>query len=167
MNNDTISRTRIAAAATLAAGAVLAGALGSAAPANAAPDLHIGLAYSFQSGIPGIAVRGDKEQSRIDSLSICQDTGGNHCVWFGTFTNTCAAMAIEGELEWNTATGSTRKDAEDQALAQNPGSHIAVSGCTAGSPRKPLNRVPLGPLTQSESPYKPLNPVPQETLTQG
>jgi hypothetical protein len=114
-----------------------------------APDRHIGLAYSFQSGIPGVAVRGVYDQSRIDSLSICQDNGGNHCVWFGTFTNTCAAMAILGAQEWNTATGATRKDAEDQALAQNPGSHIAVSGCTSGSPRKPLNRVPLGPLAQA------------------
>jgi hypothetical protein len=57
-------------------------------------------------------------------------------------------MAIPGAQEWNTATGATRKDAEDHALAQNPGSHIAVSGCTAGSPRKPVNRVPLGPLAQ-------------------
>lgn len=151
MNDYTVSRTRIAAAATLAAAAVLAGTLGSAAPANAAPDLHIGLAYSFQSGIPGIAVRSVYDQSRIDSLSICQDGGGNHCVWFGTFTNTCAALAILGEQEANTATGATRKDAEDQAMAQNPGSHIAVSGCTSGSPRKPVYRVPLvdAPLAQS------------------
>jgi hypothetical protein len=148
MNNDTISRTRIVAAATLAAGAVLAGALGSATPANAAPDLYIGLAYSFQSGISGIAVTGNDEQSRINSLGNCQDKGGNHCVWFGTFKNTCAAMAILGQQEWNTATGATPKDAQDQAVAQNPGSHIAVSGCTSGSPRKPLNRVPLEPLTQ-------------------
>ena len=167
MNNDTISRTRIAAAATLAAGAVLAGALGSAAPANAAPDLYIGLAYSFQSDISGIAVTGDREQSRIDSLGYCHDSGGNHCVAFAVEKNTCAALAILGAQEYNTATGSTRKDAEDQALAQNPGSHIAVSGCASGSPRKPLNRVPQETLTQSGSPHKPLNPVPQETLTEG
>ena len=140
--------TRKVLVAALAAGAALAGAFGAAAPANAAPDLYLGLSYSFDSDISGIAVTGNEEQSRINSLSNCQDKGGNHCVWYGTFKNTCAALAILGQQEWNTATGATPKDAENQALAQNPGSHIAVSGCTAGSPRKPLNRVPLGPLTQ-------------------
>jgi hypothetical protein len=150
MNDHTISRTRIAAAASLAAGAVLAGTLGSAAPANAAPDLYIALAYSFDSDISGLAVTGDSEQSRIDSLSLCQYDGGNHCVVFAIEKNTCAALAILGEQEHNTATGATRKDAEDQALAQNPGSHIAVSGCTSGSPRKPVYRLPVdgAPLTQ-------------------
>ena len=141
-------RNRIAAAA-LVVGATLVGAFSAAAPANAAPDLYVGLSYSFQSSISGIAVTGDGEQSRINSLGNCQDKGGNHCVWFGSFKNTCAALAILGQQEWNSATGATRKDAEDQALAQNPGSHIAVSGCTSGNPRRPLNRVPLEPITQA------------------
>jgi hypothetical protein len=150
MNDYAVSRTRIAAAATLASAAVLAGTLGSAAPAHAAPDLYIGLAYSFQSDISGIAVTGDMEPARINSLGNCQDKGGNHCVAFAVEKNTCAALAILGAQEWNTATGATTKDAEDQAMAQNPGSHIAVSGCTSGSPRKPVYRVPLqgAPLTQ-------------------
>ena len=143
MNDHTISRTRIAAAASLAAGAVLAGTLGSAASANAAPDLYIALAYSFQTDVSGIAVTGDWEQSRIDSLASCQYNGGNHCVAFAVEKNTCAALAILGQQEWNTATGATTKDAENQALAQNPGSHIAVSGCTSG---KPWSRVVTGPL---------------------
>ncbi len=135
------------AAVTLAAGAALAGLFGTASPAGAASDLYVGLAYSFDTNVSGIAVTGDSEQSRIGSLGNCQDKGGNHCVWFGSFKNTCAALAILGAQEWNTATGATRKDAEDQALAQNPGSHIAVSGCTSGNPRKPPARVPLVPLT--------------------
>jgi hypothetical protein len=144
------NRTRNTVVAALAAGAALAGAFGVAAPANAAPDLFIALAYSFQSDIPGLAVTGDREQSRIDSLSLCQYDGGNHCVVFAIEKNTCAALAILGEQESITATGATRKDAEDQAMAQNPGSHIAVSGCTSGSPRKPVYRLPLegAPLTQ-------------------
>lgn len=145
--------SRILITAALAAGAVIAGALGSATPANAAPDLYIGLAYSFESGISGIAVTGDSEESRINSLGNCQDKGGNHCVAFAIEKNTCAALAILGVQEWNTATGATRKDAEDQALAQNPGSHIAVSGCTAGSPRKPLNQVPREPFTVPLEPF--------------
>jgi hypothetical protein len=149
MNDHTISRTRIAAAASLAAGAVLAGTLGSAASANAAPDLYIALAYSFQSDVSGIAVTGDMEQSRINALANCQDKGGNHCVSFALEKNTCAALAILGQQEWNTATGATTKDAENQALAQNPGSHIAVSGCTSG---RPWTRVVPGP-------YHPLTPA--------
>jgi hypothetical protein len=148
-----INRTRNTVVAALTAGAALAGAFGMAAPANAAPDMYIALSYSFQSNVSGIAVRPDSEKARIDSLAICQDGGGNHCVTFAIEKNRCAAMAIEGELEWKTATGATRKDAEDQALAQNPGSHVAVSGCTSGSPRKPLNRVPLEPLTVPLEPF--------------
>ena len=141
-------RTRNTLVAALTGGAALAGTFGAAAPAQAAPDMYIALSYSFTSDISGIAVTNDSEQSRINSLGNCQDKGGNHCVWFGTFKNTCAALAILGQQEWNTATGATPKDAEDQALAQNPGSHIAVSGCTAGNPRKPLDRLPTAPLTQ-------------------
>lgn len=144
-----ITKNRIAAAA-LIAGATIAGTLGAtaiAAPSNAAPNLYVALAYSFQSNVSGIAVTGDPEESRINSLANCQDKGGNHCVWFGSFENTCAALAILGQQEWVTATGATPKDAENQALAQNPGSHIAVSGCTGGNPRRPITRVPLQPLT--------------------
>lgn len=140
-------------ALTLAAGAVLAGALGTATPANAAPDLYIALAYSFDSSISGIAVTTDGETSRINALANCQDKGGNHCTAFAVEKNTCAALAILGQQEWNTATGATRKDAEDQALAQNPGSHVAVSGCTSGSPRRPLDRVPPGTFTVPLEPF--------------
>ena len=138
MNNDTISRTRIAAAATLAAGAVLAGALGSAAPANAATDYWVGLAYSFDSGIAGKSFGVTiEDQARILALQKCQDSGGNHCVWFGSFKNECAAMSILGDREWHTAAASTVAAAEQLALQQNPGSHIAVSGCSGPSPFKP------------------------------
>jgi hypothetical protein len=146
-------RTRNTIAATLVAGAALAGAFGAAAPTNAVADLYLGLSYSFDSDISGIAVVAIENDARINSLGNCQDKGGNHCVWFGTFRNTCAAMAIEGVQEWNTATGASRKDAENQALAQNPGSHVVVSGCTAGSPRKPLDRLPREPFTVPLEPF--------------
>lgn len=149
IRNKIQHQTRAAAMSTLVAGAALASALGSAATANAAPDLFIALSYSFQNNISGIAVTDNSEQSRINSLANCQDSGGNHCVTFAIEKNTCVALAILGQDEWNTATGATRKDAEDQALAQNPGSHVAVSGCTSGNPRRPLNRVPLVPITQA------------------
>ena len=141
-------RTRNTLVAALAGGAALASAFGAVAPAQAAPDLYIALSYSFDSSISGIAVTNDSEQSRINSLANCQDKGGNHCGTYAIEKNTCVALAILGQQEWNTATGATPKDAENQALAQNPGSHIAVSGCTAGNPRKPLDRFPSGPLTQ-------------------
>jgi Domain of unknown function (DUF4189) len=141
-------RTRNTLMAALTGGAALAGAFGAAAPAQAAPDMYIALSYSFTSDISGIAVTNDSEQSRINSLGNCQDKGGNHCVAYAIEKNTCVALAILGQQEWNTATGATPKDAEDQALAQNPGSHIAVSGCTAGNPRRPLERLPMVPLTQ-------------------
>jgi len=141
-------RTRNTLVAALTGGAALAGAFGAAAPAQAAPDMYIALSYSFTSDISGIAVTNDKEQSRINSLGNCQDKGGNHCVAYAIEKNTCVALAILGQQESNTATGATPKDAEDQALAQNPGSNIAVSGCTAGNPRRPLDRLPMVPLTE-------------------
>jgi Domain of unknown function (DUF4189) len=146
---STRHRSRNTLLAALTAGAGLAGAFGAAAPAQAAPDMFIALSYSFQSNISGIAVTNDSEQSRINSLLNCQDKGGNHCVTFAIEGNTCVALAILGQQEWNTATGATPKDAQDQALAQNPGSHIAVSGCTSGNPRRPLDRLPLVPITQA------------------
>lgn len=151
INRTSSHRTRNTVAAALTAGAALAGAFGAAAPANAAPDLFIALSYSFQSNVAGIAVTGDSEQSRLKSLSNCQDSGGNHCVTFAIEKNTCVAMAILGVQEWNTATGATRKAAENQALAQNPGSHIVGSGCTSTTlpPFKNPGRVPLGPIAQA------------------
>ena len=148
MKSSIKHRTRNALVAALTGGAALAGAFGAAAPAQAAPDMYIALSYSFTSDISGIAVTNDSEQSRINSLGNCQDKGGNHCGTYAIEKNTCVALAILGQQEWNTATGATPKDAEDQALAQNPGSHIAVSGCTAGNPRKPLDRLPMVPLAQ-------------------
>lgn len=142
-------RTHNTLVAALTAGAALVGAFGAASPAQAAPDLYIALSYSFQSSVSGVAVRPDSETARIDSLASCQDKGGNHCVTFAIEKNTCVALAILGVQEWNTATGATPKDAQDQALAQNPGSHIAVAGCTSGNPRRPLNRVPLVPIPQA------------------
>lgn len=138
------STTRKSAAVALAVGATLAGVF--AAPAQAGPGMYVALSYSFQSGVSGVAVNPDMNTARINSLQVCQDNLGNHCVAFAVELDTCAALAILGVQEHNVATGATRKDAENQALAQNPGSEIAVSGCSTDRPWKNPLTVPQQPL---------------------
>jgi hypothetical protein len=126
------TRNSVAAATLVAVGAIVTGVLSAASPANANADNYVALAYSFRSDIAGMAKSTDAEQARIAALKNCQDNGGNHCVWFGTFANECAALAILGAQEWSTATGPELRIARNNALQQNSGSRIATSGC-AGS----------------------------------
>lgn len=132
------SRVRLAAAAIAAAGAVAAGALGPVAPANANQTYWVALAYSFRSDIGGVKGLALSEQdARYGAQMDCQNKGGNHCTWFGSFENTCAALAVLGQHEWKTATGSNRSAAEQAALAANPGGRIVASGC-ASNPAPPV-----------------------------
>jgi hypothetical protein len=93
----------------------------------------------------------DSEQARIGALKNCQDTGGNQCVWFGTFRNECAALAVLGAKEWITASGPDLETAKQKALAANPGGRVAASGCASW--RKPTSPLPTLPF-----------PVPTATL---
>jgi Domain of unknown function (DUF4189) len=131
------ARGRIAAATMVAAGAVVAGALGTGSPANANVDYYVALAYSWASNVGGMANNQTEEEpgARIAALLNCQDVNlGNNCIWYGTFKNECAALAIDGEWDWKTGTGPTRQTAEQNALAANPGGRIAVWGCARTYP---------------------------------
>jgi hypothetical protein len=129
------ARDRILATTMLVAvGAIVAGALGAAAPANAA-GTYVGVAYSFESGVSGVASgQPDVESAKNSALESCQNNGGNHCVFYGDAENGCVALAIDGAQEWNTAIGQTIFMAQRSALAQNAGSHIATSGCSGPTP---------------------------------
>ena len=129
------ARGRIAAAA-MAAGAVVAAALGAGSPANASADYYVALAYSFQSDVAGMANNlTDSEQARFASLKNCQDdNGGNHCIWYGSFKNECAALAVLGAQDAATGTGPDIRTAEQNALAANPGGRIVASGCARTRP---------------------------------
>ncbi|WP_319452845.1 MULTISPECIES: DUF4189 domain-containing protein [unclassified Mycobacterium] len=128
------ARGRIAAA--MAAGAVAAGALGTSSAANAYADYYVALAYSFQSDVAGLANnQTDSEQARFASLKNCQDdNGGNHCIWYGSFSNECAALAVLGAQDAATATAPDLRTAEQKALAANPGGRIVASGCARTRP---------------------------------
>jgi hypothetical protein len=135
----------IVAAAALAAAAITISALGQTAPANANADHYVALAYSFQSDVAGIAnnFTDGGDPVRFAALKNCQDdNGGNHCQWFGTFRNECAALAVLGARDWATGTGPNLATAKQNALASNPGGRIAVSGC-AHSLRKDGDSFPV------------------------
>lgn len=144
---------RLAATTMLAAGAAAAAILAPPA-AHANVDYYVALAYSLESDIGGIANNvTDPEQARIGALKSCQDRGGNHCVWYGTFRNECAALAVKGVQEWVAIPAADLQTAEQKALAANPGSKIGVSGCAHVPKRRPP--IPTGPL-----PTLTQNPIP-------
>jgi hypothetical protein len=150
-----LTKGRAAAATMLAAGALVAGALGTT-PADANADLFVALAYSWRSELAGFANnQPDSESARFAALMKCQDGGGNHCIWFGSFRNECAALAVaEGERS-STAAAPDVRTAEQKALQQLPGGLIAVSGCADNRPATqpaPPRKVPfpLPPLAPAE-----------------
>ena len=153
------ARGRIAAAA-MAAGAVVAAALGTGSPANANVDYYVALAYSFTSDIGGMANNQTEAEpgARFAALRNCQDSGGNNCIWFGTFKNECAALAVLGAQDAATGTGPDIRTAEQNALAGNPGGRIVASGCAHTPPGHG------GPIT---APTHTLVPVPGRPLPGG
>jgi hypothetical protein len=144
-----VARARFAAA--VAAGAVAAGVIGPAAPATAQPfGFHVAVAYSFRSDVGGVGRGQTEDSARIEALKACQDKGGNHCVWFGATRNICIALAVLGAKEWVTATGSSLAAAEQQALADNPGSRIVASGCALPQPTTTKPRPTIVPPAPAE-----------------
>lgn len=144
---------RIAAAAALATSALVAGAPAGSADA----DIYVGLAWSWQSSVNGFANnQPDSEAARFAALRHCQDVNlGNHCIWFGSFRNECAALAVTSDQRWAVGAGPEVRLAQEKALNQVPGSRIAVSGCPQGQsvlpapPRKvPFTTGPLVPAQQ-------------------
>lgn len=135
---------RLAVTTMLAAGAAAAAILAPPA-AQANVDYYVALAYSMESDVRGVAFNlTDPEQARIGALKNCQDDGGNHCVWYGTFRNECAALAVKGVQEWVAIPAADLQTAEQKALAANPGSKIGASGCAYVPKKRP--QIPLTPL---------------------
>ncbi|HET6732080.1 DUF4189 domain-containing protein [Mycobacterium sp.] len=144
MTHKPHAKSRIAATTMLAAGALVAGALGTP-PADANADLFVALAWSWKTSVPGFANnQPDSESARFAALRNCQDVnGGNNCIWYGSFRNECAALAIDEYEVWVTGAGPDVRIAEQKALAQLPGGRIAVSGCAQNSQPAPPRKVPF------------------------
>ncbi|MGV0815186.1 DUF4189 domain-containing protein [Mycolicibacterium boenickei] len=138
MHTIHLAKSRAATATMLAAGALVAGSL-MAPPASSDADIWVALAYSWKSSVNGFASNGtDSESARFAALRHCQDVNmGNHCIWFGSFRNECAAMAIASDERWATGAGPEVRIAQEKALSQLPGGRIAVSGCPQGAPVLP------------------------------
>jgi hypothetical protein len=101
------ARGRIAVTALVAAGAMVAGTPGAASPANANADYYVAIAYSWMSDVSGVANNlADGEQARFAALKNCQDSGGNHCTWYESFRNECAALSL--------GTGAVHRDGPEQ-----------------------------------------------------
>ncbi|HEY7054676.1 MAG TPA: DUF4189 domain-containing protein [Mycobacterium sp.] len=147
-------RRPAAAALMVAAGAAAAGVLG-AAPAQAAPDAYIALSIGYINENPpvtmagGSAISTDQESARVQSLTNCQNNGGNHCVTVVIATNACAAAASNDQGEEKGAQGPTVDAAASAAKAQlsnQAGAKIIVSGCSNGqTPPPPPNQPPPPP----------------------
>ncbi len=132
--------SRIAAAAILvAAGATIASLLGATATANAA-DQYVVVAVGLANDNPpvvsvgGMAIGTDEQQTGINALSDCQNSGGNHCVMQASAKNACAAAAANDYGEFAGATDAVLSAAESSAkskLQNQQGAHVVVSGCTS------------------------------------
>jgi hypothetical protein len=156
MNHRTRAISRFTTATMFAAGTLVAGTL-NIPTANAEADQWVALAYSWQSSVNGFANnQPDSEAARFAALRHCQDVNmGNHCIFFGSFRNECAALAIVSDERWATGAGPDVRIAQEKALSQLPGGRIAVSGCPQGNavlpapPRKvPFATEPLAPAQQ-------------------
>lgn len=151
-----------AAALLIAGGAIVFGGLLSTATANAA-DAYVALSYSLESKVSGMAVAATKDSARLASLQNCQDSGGNHCVTYVIAENSCAALAIGTDptlhQEWSTATNSVVELARKQALTNNGGGVIGVSGCTTNMT---IDEPPLAPPSDPAPPSPLPTPPPAE-----
>ena len=144
-------RSRIAAAAFLvAAGATVANLLGATAPANAA-DQYVVVAVGLANDNPpvvsvgGMAIGTDEQQTGINALSDCQNSGGSHCVMQASAKNACAAAAATDYGQFAGASDPVLANAESAALSQLPSqqnAHIVVSGCTSPQQQPPPNQPP-------------------------
>jgi hypothetical protein len=148
-------RSRIAAAAILiAAGWTVAGLLGATPTANAA-DQYVVVAVGLANDNPpvvsigGMAKGGDEQQTGINALSDCQNSGGSHCVLQASAKNACAAAAANDYGEFAGATDAVLANAEGAAkskLTNQQGAHVVVSGCTDPQQQQPPPSAPtLGP----------------------
>ena len=93
----------------VAAGATVASLLGTTATANAA-DQYVVVAVGLANDNPpvvsvgGMAVGTDEQQTGVNALSDCQNSGGSHCVMQASAKNACAAAAANDYGEFAGAT---------------------------------------------------------------
>ena len=137
MGIDFLGRlTRTAAAAILvAAGATVVSVLGATATANAADEyvvVAVGLANDNPPvvSIGGMAVGTDEQQTGVNALSDCQNSGGSHCVMQASAKNACAAAAANDYGEFAGATDPVLSAAESSAkskLQNQQRAHVVVS----------------------------------------
>jgi hypothetical protein len=149
-------RLQASAGAALLVGAGVAGVLGTAGTANAA-DAYVAVSVGLANDNPpvqtigGMAIGPDENQARIDSLSNCQNNGGNHCVYEMGAKNSCAAAAANDAGEIEAASDPSVQTAESNAkskLQSQQGAHVVVSGCSNGQvqPPQPPSPPPPAPL---------------------
>jgi hypothetical protein len=146
--------SRIAVGAMLvAAGATVASLLGTTATANAA-DQYVVVAVGLANDNPpvvsvgGMAVGTDEQQTGVNALSDCQNSGGSHCVMQASAKNACAAAAANDYGEFAGATDPVLSAAEGSAkskLQNQQGAHVVVSGCTDPQQQQPPPNQPPAP----------------------
>lgn len=111
----------------VAAAAVAVAAL-TAAPADAAPT-WAAIVYSPATGAQGWAYNADAKQHAIDiAMDYCFQYGGTDCQMAASADRGCLALA-DSPTHWAGGLGPTLAAAEQDALAQNGGGVILVSGC--------------------------------------
>ena len=154
MTNTYLGRTdrraRIIASTMLAVAATALGMVSPLATAHAA-DAYIALSIGFINENPpvtmagGSAINADQEQARIQSLTNCQDNGGNHCVTEVIAKNECAAAGSNDYGEMSGASDPSLSAAESKAksaLQNQQGAKVIVSGCSNGSTQPPPSSEP-------------------------
>ena len=146
------------------------------APVAHAADAYVAVSVGLLNDAPpvstvgGVSVNADENTARIQSLSDCQNKGGNHCVTEASAHNGCAAAASNDYGEMAGGTGATRSVAEGGAMAglsNQTGAHVVVSSCTqmvVGQVPPGLNEAPVmtpAPGTsQAPPPPPPCQPQP-------
>jgi Domain of unknown function (DUF4189) len=142
-----------AAAIVVAAGATAVSLLGATATANAA-DQYVVVAAGLANDNPpvisigGMAVGTDEQQTGLNALSDCQNSGGSHCVMQASAKNACAAAAANDYGEFAGATDPVLAAAESSAkskLQNQQGAHVVVSGCTDPQQQQPPPNEPPAP----------------------
>lgn len=118
------------AAKTIAGAAVVATAAAAftVAPADAAPT-WAAIVYSPATGAQGWSYDAAAKQHAIDiAMGYCIQYGGTDCQMAASADRGCLALA-DSPSHWAGGLGPTLAAAEQDALAQNGGGVILVSGC--------------------------------------
>lgn len=120
---------RIVVRVAVAAVTATAVAALTVAPANAA-GTWAAIAFSPSVGSTGWGYdAGTKGEAEDIALGYCHDYGGTDCQIAASAAVGCLALA-DSPTHWAGGLGPTQAAAETDALNENGGGHILVSGCT-------------------------------------